>query len=222
LSTRAPVEVVSVQRRDRTVWFLVGVVVAAVVLAILKPWSLAGPDSGPRSTLAALAPTVSPSSSSSASTGPGPETCLSHQAWRLVTAEHTSGRDIKSWIAVEPARADDPTDRSIPTVAVVADRLLGIGLCAPPFALLAVSGGESAVLWTVNGSAFIPVRLHALRTFDGFGAGEGQLYAPPRNVAVADAWPYGRYLIELRGLGDASLWFAFRVSPPPGRATSSP
>jgi hypothetical protein len=213
--------VVAVRRRDRTVWFVLGLVVGALVLAVMKPWGLGSPTqpaAGTTGSAVGGAGTTRPAPSSTEP--PGPANCYNNEAYRLVTAERTLGRDIRSWIAVEPVPATQPDDARIPTLSIVSGRLLGLGLCGPRVEGVTAGADESTVLWVPpERSAQASVRvmdLVRLEPLDEFGSGEGQLYKPPVDYAGPDrSWPNGRYVMELGQSGGGSFWFAFLVSSAP-------
>jgi hypothetical protein len=154
---------------------------------------------------------------------PGPANCYNDEAFRLVTAERTLGKDIRSWIAVEPvpaARRDDPR---IPTLSIVSGRLLGVGLCGPHAEGVEGGADESTMLWIpgeLTPAGAVALELVRLDRLDEFGSGEGQLYKPPPTITgPARSWPNGRYVMELRRTGEMSLWFAFRVTSAPATPT---
>jgi hypothetical protein len=223
---RQQLEPVAVRHRDRTVWFLIGLVAGALTLALLKPWGLGSPGSGASGPPSVIADATRESSSApTSSAAVGPASCFSHTAWRLVTAEHTSGRDIRSWIAIDPVVAIGPSDETLKSVPVVADRLLGIGLCAPPELAAAAGADRAAVLWVPRGRELVTVSLSELQPLAGFGTGEGQLYGPPAELAAASgSWPIGRYLMQLGGdVAQPPVWISFKVSrPPASRASEAP
>lgn len=208
------------RRRDRTVWFVVGVVIGALTLAVLKPWSIGLPTAAPAATPTQVGVAASPRPSLAASQPPGPANCYNNEAYRLVTAERTLGRDFRSWIAVEPVPATQPDDPLIPTLSIVSGRLLGLGLCGPQLEGATPAADESTVLWVPGGrtapSGVIALDLVLLEPLDEFGSGAGRLYKPPPELAGAGrSWPNGRYLMELRKDDGPSLWFAFRVASAP-------
>jgi hypothetical protein len=215
---------VEVRRRDRTIWFVVGAVIGALALAIVKPWGLgvSGGPSTPAGTLINVAESSRPSPSPSLP--PGPVNCYNDEAFRLVTAERTLGKDIRSWIAVEPIPATEPGDPRIPTLSIVSGRLLGLGLCGPRSEGIEGRADESTVLWVPGGrsaqTGVMAMDLVRLDRLDEFGTGEGQLYKPPAGIAgPGRSWPNGRYLMELHRAGETSLWFAFRVASAPATPT---
>jgi hypothetical protein len=221
--------VVAVRRRDRTIWFVVGLLVGALALAILKPWTFAGPNSPAASApgVGATAAQASPSPSQR----PGPANCYNNEAYRLVTAERTLGRDFRSWIAVQPVPAQAPDDPQIPTLSIVSGRLLGLGLCGPQIEGATKGVDESTVLWAPNvagrssQAGAVSMDLVSLEPLDEFGSGPGRLYKPPPSYAgPGRSWPNGRYLMELREPNATSLWFAFRVTsaPPTPPVTAAP
>jgi hypothetical protein len=214
---------VEVRRRDRTIWFVVGAVIGALALAIVKPWGLgvSGGPSTPAGTPINVAQNSRPSPSRSLP--PGPVNCYNDEAFRLVTAERTLGKDIRSWIAVEPIPATRPDDPRIPTLSIVSGRLLGVGLCGPRTEGVEAGADESTMLWipdSLTPVGAVALELVRLDRLDEFGSGEGQLHKPPPTITgPTRSWPNGRYVMELRRTGEASLWFAFRVTSAPATPT---
>jgi hypothetical protein len=195
----------------RALPFLAGVVVAAVVLLILKPWaadpSLPRPSGTPRANASSRPPASSPSTARTPARSPVPGSipCISEVDWRVVTVERTAGRESRSWVAVEPRAAQGPRD-PVPRVRVVAGRLLGLGFCAPESMRGGIGDVEVSRLSGTGGAG--PVRpLAGLRLVAPAGSGAATVYAPPARAA---AWPPGRYVFLL-DTGSRRLAFGVEV-----------
>lgn len=127
--------------------------VALVAVAIVKPWSAAGPSTPdgiaalPTPARAAVeaalvAPADSWSRPDARETGgviaglerarllPGQVECGTSD-WRIVTLGEFGRWTVRTWIAITPAEAAGPGDTSIPEVSLGESDVAGMGACAP-------------------------------------------------------------------------------------------
>lgn len=208
------------------VWLVLIIVVVGLGVAIVKPWdpglsgrpARADPSSSPAEETSLALPTIA----ATGSIDPLAIPCLTDAAsWRVVTVERTSGRETRSWIAIQPTTAAGPSDPNIPQVRVVADALGGLGFCAPDTPRFATDPR----VWRVpiaGGSEF--GTLEPLKRLVPAATGHANVYAPP---ASGTAWLPGRYVIEVPLASDprrrgvrGSAWFAVLVVDAPGRGRS--
>ena len=122
---------------ERTLLRVVVVVLAAGLLAVVKPWGDGGGTGGgiaPRSAQEAAAPTLA------ASVGPTPlptpvdpasTFCLAPSGWRLTSLEVFDRQTIRVWQTIDPVEASGPTDPALPVGLVVSTSVLAVGWCAP-------------------------------------------------------------------------------------------
>jgi hypothetical protein len=198
-------------------------VVALLAVAVLKPW---GPPA-PRPTANAAA-TANASAQRAAATpdrAAGSITCWSQQEWRAVTVERSAGRAIVSWMAVAPVMVEGPDDPRIPLLRVVADRVTGLGYCAPATIPTAADAlGTSMTAW--------------LRSDDGEAVQLGPL--EPAAVLSEDAavvfrlagssWRPGTYVVQVlapvaparEGRPLRARWFGFDITSRPGPPAATP
>ena len=193
---------------------LIVVVIGALVIQVIRPWGDGA--SGRASTAvasAAVAAEMSPTTRAipaTPSTDPEPAsasrlhvTCGSTDGWRATTTQVWPDRaiPIRSWIAIEPVGAGDPLDTAIPFAPVAADEVTAIGFCAPLDEALRPPVSIRPSLWRISGGRAVPLALVPADPAD-HDALRG-LWLPPSGVGAigrgvpADAWPPGRYVIEL-------------------------
>jgi hypothetical protein len=184
--------------------FLIGVVIFAIALAVLKPWGGAdGPGTNRR--VVPPRPTPSPRATTAAEAEEAivAETCLSSTGWRIATVERWGDRTIRSWRAAEPVTASGPTDPAILPVPTAARAVLALGYCAP------VSGDRPAESATVAVWRLRPdtgaERLYGLSRFaPPVASSLGALWVPPGERLGSRgrrepglAWPPGTYVIRV-------------------------
>jgi hypothetical protein len=212
-----------------------GLVVAAFLLGLFRPWDLLGPPTS----LPAVTPPGSvdgsaddgrpippPSSTVARRTAPPVPrtaiTCALPSQWRSSTIEDWTGHQARVWKAVEVVQASGPTDPAIPFEPIVSPTVTAIGWCAP------VNGPDrppqnlTASLYRVRDGTAVQVVYDRLEPSEPDALGE--LWVPlPRTVGNRPSWPFGRYVIELRStsggyiryLGLELLDHVERVSPAP-------
>ncbi len=211
----------------------VGLALALVAVAIVKPWGGSGLGSSPVSPAGSV--DVSPQPSRPAAS-PEPslaeDACNPEAGWRVFTVEVNAGQAVRTWYSISPVAASGPTDGSIPTIRIYTEGLGRLGYCAGG------SAGGSAAFdrasgWRVDDAGNAqPIALVRAAEQGLDGSGRSALYEPPGPL-VGDRpgdWPPGRYVLSV-GPGEATadrVWFAAQVvtidvatrspgSPSPGR-----
>ena len=215
-------------------------VVAAVVLAVLKPWTALDepvPTRRPSPT-ASLAAVLPPTSGSPAASSPTPVPsprdprafrCLGGRHWTLVTDEAQGSRELRSWIRIDPLiGATGPDDPGIPWTRVGADAVRAIGVCLPNAPSLPGASpvpdaaGTTIVVRRPRDSAW-PARWGWEEVPVVPWAGDmsvlgGAMVAPAGGGVASDEgapWPVGGYVVEVRpGSVGPSAWFGLRIVGP--------
>jgi hypothetical protein len=218
-------------------------VVAAVVLAILKPWTLLEEPVPTRRPIPSSpgAPLASPSRPEVTPT-PAPVDvvryrCSRTRAWILVTDELQGSREVRSWIRIDPViGATGPDDPAIPWTRVGADAIRGLGACVPgettPADGSPLPDAEGATLvirgrltpGAPGGWGIVPAVPYA-----GAMSVPGGAMVAPAGATDGAAWPVGEYVVEVRPARPGpSAWFGVRiasatvVSPDPGATAAAP
>jgi hypothetical protein len=199
------------------------VVAVAVAIVVVKPWST-GPTTSdgstrfPRSTAAAAS---LPDSSRIAEASGDPESavadiCLEVGAWLVTSIERDTGRTIRVWRTMQPARqAAGPLDPRIPQMPVRSEAVLELGWCAPDKGLDAPSERASVNVWrTQDGTA---TRIHPVNQLEP--SAYGALYLPAE--PAASGWEAGTYVFRHLGSDGQARWFSLRLELRPAR-TSGP
>ena len=204
--------VTALGRGSRGPVLVTGLVVAAFLLGLFRPWDLLGPPAAvPAVTTPGLgdaAPDeVTPDDGVPASTGtalrtapPVPRTaitCALPSQWRSSTIEDWTGRQARVWKAVEVVQASGPDDPSIPFEPIVSPTVTAIGWCAPVTGPDRPPQNLTASLYRLRDGAAVQVVYDRLEPAAPDALGE--LWVPlPRSVGNRPSWPLGRYVIELR------------------------
>jgi hypothetical protein len=219
------VHLVRLHRDDRRPLMGAIVVVAALVLAVLKPWG--GPDDASRAVesgalsagaagvaVASTDPAATPAATPRGYDAPGGQ-CYPGADWRLFAIEMNSGRRLRHWLTIEPAAAASPDDPAVPFARIVTDRLLALGFCvgsgrAGPGPLVGVRAWALAA-----GGGVVPISLTPLADYMPREPNLGAVYRPPsapRGAAGAE-WSPGRYVFSVRqGPTEADeRWFGVEV-----------
>jgi hypothetical protein len=231
---RADVVVVRVSdRRDRAAIVLVAVALAAMLVAVVKPWGpmSAVPGTGADRSAAGIAtrpiasvpggPAVSPGSAAGG-LDQRPEIviddCYSGLAWRLFSIQRDFGRLARWWLRMDTvAAATGPSDPAIPSVTVTSQEALGIGFCAP-FRLASARPTIDVEAWSVDAAGRPqPLELRPIRTA-GPAPGHGAIYEPPpppgQPATAQLAWAPGRYVFAVFGVDTRPVWFAVSLQAP--------
>ena len=196
---------------------LIAVAIGALVIQVIRPWgdgasrraspvvgSVTAMSGTPQATPVAPSVNREPADASRLRL-----TCGSADGWRATTMQLWPdwAIPIRSWIAIEPVGAGDPLDTAIPFAPVAAAEVTAIGFCAPLNEALRPPVTIRASLWRLVGGRAVPLGLIPADPAD-HDALRG-LWLPPPGVGVtgrgvhADAWPPGRYVIELATPGEA-------------------
>jgi hypothetical protein len=222
---------------------VVTLVVTALLVGIVRPWDLlTGPGSvQPGANQAGGGPPVGeagslePPGAGHATPAPTSDdpyaalwtTCGSPSGWRAATIQQWSGRagPIRSWIAIDAVAATGPLDPVIPFAPVATDIVTAIGYCSPLADDLRPPETAGATLWMLAGSLAIPVTAALLEPAQPSAL--GGLWRPPTGVEETvhgfDAWPPGRYVIEIRSpSGPYDRWLGIEIEDLRARTTPSP
>ena len=162
---------------ERTLLRVVVVVLAAGLLAVVKPWGDGGGTGGgiaPRSAQEAAAPTLA------ASVGPTPlptpvdpasTFCLAPSGWRLTSLEVFDRQTIRVWQTIDPVEASGPTDPALPVGLVVSTSVLAVGWCAPTAPDVRPTAPVTTRIWHVPPTG-APVELDLRPRLGPSGLGE--------------------------------------------------
>ncbi len=200
---------------ERTLLRVVVVILAATLLAVVKPWG-GGPGgeagTAPRSALQAATSTIP------GSTGPTPSPtpvdpassfCLTPSDWRLTSLEVFDHQTIRVWQTISPVQAAGPTDPALPEGLVVSTSVLAVGWCAPTSPDVRPVAPVTTRIWHVpsNGA---PVELDLRPRLGRSDLGEDYT-APDVGSGIAD-WTPGRYVFAIAEPAPGrSWWFAVTV-----------
>ena len=150
------------------------------------------------------------------------ETCGSPSGWRAATRQEWAGRStpIRSWIAIEPVTASNPLDPAIPFAPVATWIVTAIGYCAPVAEASRPPAVALASLWAIRNGQATPLSLRPLEPASPDALG-GLWGRPPEvdddpgsspSATGSDAWPPGRYVIEVATMGGAyRQWLGIEV-----------
>ena len=192
------------------------VVLAAALLAVVKPWGDGGwhrrPGSRPGRRREAAAPTIA------ASVGPTPlptpvdpasTFCLTPSGWRLTSLEVFDRQTIRVWQTIDPVQASGPTDPALPAGLVVSTSVLAVGWCAPTAPDVRPTAPVTTRIWHVPSSG-APVELDLRPRLGPSGLGE-DYPAPDVGEGTVD-WTPGRYVFAVSEAAPGrSWWFAVTV-----------
>jgi hypothetical protein len=205
--------------RRHAAW-VVGIAVAAIVVALIKPWGVGIPlavpaapadDSQQTDVIASQPPSATPSSD--------PDLvafCLEPPGWRVYSTQTWGGRDVRTWTAVQPiASAAGPRDPAIPIIPVMGTVVRTVGWCAP----IAGSGRPPATaLATVyqvgSGGTGRVTEIHPMRVRPAIESAMGAEYALTlRSRGEPDAsWPSGLYIFRVADAEATYVrWFGAEV-----------
>ena len=192
---------------------IVVLVLAAALVAVVKPWGGETGQAVPAASQAAVVPAsptpVGPTPSPTP-VDPASAFCLTPSDWRLTSLEVFDRQTIRVWQTISPVHATGPTDPDLPQGLVVSTSVLAVGWCAPTAADLRPAGPVTTTIWQIPPGG-TPVRLD-LRPRRG-PSDLGEDYAAPGlgTGGVTD-WTPGRYVFEIaEPVPGRSWWFAVTV-----------
>jgi hypothetical protein len=200
---------------ERTLLRIVVVVLAAALLAVVKPWGDGAGGAGgiaPRSAGDAALPTIPGSTGPSpipTPVDPGAAFCLLPSDWRLTSLEVFDRQTIRVWQTISPVHAAGPTDPALPVGLVVSSSVLAVGWCAPTAPDVRPGGPVTTRIWHVPASG-APVELDLQPRLGPSVLGEDYT-APDVGSGTAD-WTPGRYVFAVfEPAPGRSWWFAVTV-----------
>jgi hypothetical protein len=210
-------------------------VLAAIGVAIVKPWASGMTPVTSEPPVAVSQPSAAPATAASSVVvrrTPAPTAgepaldplavpCLTYSEWRAMGIERTVGQETRRWLVVFPVAARGPTDPAIPRVQIVSDQLQGLGFCAPDSADIV---GPPSIYLISGGVASLVSAASSLRLLVPQGKHAANIYNPPAGSA---AWPAGRYVLRISlaspvgaRILQSSVWFAIQVVDAPTRLKS--
>jgi len=129
------VHVESTFDRPRGPSIVVGVIVAGVLLALLKPWSYGGSDApetrSPARPSAAAGVVTSAAPTPSPQVDPNGMLCLGGDVEQVVAYEHSAKVEVRNWIAVNDVPVTGPLDPLVSQIKIFSSRVVGLGICGP-------------------------------------------------------------------------------------------
>jgi hypothetical protein len=194
------------------------IIVAALLVAVVKPWS--GSDAGPTTSpiAVAAAPTPSPATASpslSPFDGPFGLVCYGGLEWRLVMRESNGTAVVRTWYDMTTVAAGGPADRSIQFLRVHSEGVLSLGYCTNSNTSDLLSVANTTVWKMMPGGPLMPIGPMRLSADSPADPNVGSLFAPPRapDGSSAPAWPAGRYVFEVSYQGPFAkpAWFGVDI-----------
>lgn len=202
--------------------------IAVLAVAILKPWGWGSSEpSAPvfLATAAVVAPTPVPTEDRTAE-GLAAPICLGAGGWRVTSLETWRTQDVRVWRAIEPIEgATGPLDPTIPSVPIVAFRLVALGWCAPAFGPGMPIGPADVAAWSIQGGAVATqIDLSQVRPADGVTpiaalyvplslCPEPTICAPLLPAPAPRPWTNERVVFRYRDASaDRSVWFAADIT----------
>jgi hypothetical protein len=119
--------------RPRGPKIVVSVVLVAVLLAVVKPWSFGG--SGAPEARSSSRPSAAPAVVTSAAPAPSPQVdpngmlCLGGDVEQVVAYERSDKVEVRNWIAIDDVPATGPLDPQMAQVKIFSSRVVGLGIC---------------------------------------------------------------------------------------------
>jgi hypothetical protein len=179
---------------------------AFVVVAVLKPWGGGGPVAATLRPDVVVPVEITPVPTRDRSaTGLAVDVCLGAGGWRVASLETWRDRDVRVWRAIEPVAnvtgLDDPT---IPSVPIVADKLTGLGFCAPAFGPdMPIGPAHVAAYHVLSPTVMNTIPLRQVQPVDG-ATPIAALYVPR-----FEPWTTGRVVFQYEDAGAGTWrWFA--------------
>jgi len=220
--------------------FVIGIFLGA---AIVKPWDLLFPASE-ASVIAAptVLATPIPSTTPEPSASPPAAECAFAGGWRVFALGQPDalggdgstvrppasdaptrfgdiGNPLRRWLEVDPLVAGTgPRDPRVPFVAIVSDRIGGIGFCPPQEGLDGPPAGARFDAWSLD-AAGNPSAL----TLKAVSVGAASIQVPvfigsDRLRNGDDHWAPGRYVFAVAAAA-YDRWFGVEIRTPPGKSS---
>jgi hypothetical protein len=228
-----PQQIPTVKVRQGDRGLTAGAVVAAVfvIVAVLKPWDLLGLAPRPDQPAAPMAPDRSPPRIASGGSAGGDHStsdqCYYTSGWRVYTLLPIGSRNVRSWSAVRPVRAQGPDDVRIDMARIVADGVPVLGYCTPARGRERPPGSATTSAWQLTED-----RLHQeldlvpIQSANPTGRSTQALYRPPWPAGPGEAplWLPGRYAFRISDgpEGRYERWFGVEIVSPSVVAAGSP
>ncbi len=235
----SPAPVSPVRSHEPRLSLAVMLAAGAVAIAMAKPWSsptsvvpasLGTPGPSPSDVLTAAPVPGSGRAPGTAQTGGvidlaggGTLDCYAPPGWRLVVDTTGDGRQVRTWLAVEPAPATGPLDPAVPATTIANGPVRGLGFCAPRTGTpdVASTAVWTASVWRIDGTGRGPARATRIAQIetDGGAGGLAPASAQPGSPGSPAAWPPGRYAIqfEARNAAVPDLWIGLDLGPGAGK-----
>ena len=220
---------------------VVALILAAVLLAIVKPWSAGepGPSAGPSSAgLAASGGIAAPPQPTPVQrVDPNGMQCLAGDVEQVVAIDRFARDEVRNWIAVLDVPADGPLDPRLVPITIHSSHVVGLGICGR----WTGDGSEIAgrilavhlVLKTPAGPTATNLGAPAPITLALGGLDAAVLYGPPSGSIASQrpppasarstgastgpaAWPAGDYVLAFRYSSDGAdtvRWIAIHLLP---------
>ena len=121
--------------RPRGPSIVVGVILAGVLLALLKPWSFGGsgvPEARPSARPSAATGVVAPAApTASPQVDPNGMLCLGGDVEQVVAYERSAKVEVRNWIAVDDVPVTGPLDPQVSQITIFSSHVVGLGICGP-------------------------------------------------------------------------------------------
>lgn len=229
------VELVPVRGRARWEVLLASLGLAALLLAVLKPWpsvveerQIRSPDSS--GAVTSPVPTGTPPFAlPPLALDPPATACFNEMDWRVCVLG-TAGLAIRSWFGPAASREMAPEDRTVPVALLLTNGGAGLGFYAPMTGTKTMSGAVWVSAWRtddpVSGIASIPLRTVSPPGLDA-SLGPSFYLTSSDALALATRWPAGRYAFLLQSADGSHReeYFGLEIfpasEPPNARAPSA-
>ena len=122
--------------RPRAPSIVMVAILAAVLLAIVKPWSF-GESGSPDARSSPLPAGASGGVVTSAAPTPSPQVdpngmlCLGGDVEQVVAYERSAKDEVRNWIAVEDVPVTGPLDPRMARITIYSSHVVGLGICGP-------------------------------------------------------------------------------------------
>jgi hypothetical protein len=188
-----------------------------LLLSIIRPWGDGSPSArAPTETAAVAVSVAEPTPMPAPTRSPGPyDIACPSSGWQIVSLDRLANWTVRTWTPATPVSVSGPLDGTVPEVVLDSPAVLALGVCAPAATWTGspVAGTRTAVVhaWRDEGLALQPVALDAsgLASDD---AALATLYRPSGLADRLDAWPSGRFVLEVRRDGDSASSDGWRAA----------